>query len=158
MAVLIPDEKWLVLINKIIFWPVQKATGYHPGPVVPPTTDGASFIVTSQQNMQPAVSEIRLKKLNHIFLAFKPCFEQLCINMEWNHGLTNRSNCFWQPRNKKATNKAHFSWAFLKVNGFTSNLLDITFICPQRNSNFNTIAFLYDLHQTLRTPKHLTAL
>ena len=26
-----------------IFWPGQKATGYHPGPVAPPIADGASF-------------------------------------------------------------------------------------------------------------------
>ena len=37
MAVLILDEKWLILLIKIIFWTVQKATGYHPGPVAPPT-------------------------------------------------------------------------------------------------------------------------
>ena len=40
MALLIPDEKLLI---KIIFWPVQKATGYRPGPVAPPTADGSSF-------------------------------------------------------------------------------------------------------------------
>ena len=26
-----------------ILWPGQKATGYHLGPVAPPTADGASF-------------------------------------------------------------------------------------------------------------------
>ena len=41
MAVLITDEKRLVLIIIIIFRPVQKATGYIPGPLVPPTADGA---------------------------------------------------------------------------------------------------------------------
>ena len=43
MAVLIPDEKWHVLTIKIFFGTVQKATGYHPGPVAPPTADGASL-------------------------------------------------------------------------------------------------------------------
>ena len=43
MAVLIPDEKSLVLLIKKIFWLVQDAAGYHPGPVAPPRTDGASL-------------------------------------------------------------------------------------------------------------------
>ena len=33
MAVLIPDEKSLVLLIKKIFWLVQDAAGYHQGPV-----------------------------------------------------------------------------------------------------------------------------
>ena len=44
MAVLILDEKWLILLIKIIFWAPQKATGYHPRPVAPPTADGASLV------------------------------------------------------------------------------------------------------------------
>ena len=47
MAALIPDEKCLISLIKILFWLVQYATGYHPGPVVPPTADGASFIAPS---------------------------------------------------------------------------------------------------------------
>ena len=43
MAVLIPDEKSLVLLIKKIFWLVQDAAGYHLGPVAPPRTDGASL-------------------------------------------------------------------------------------------------------------------
>ena len=31
------------MVIKIIFWPWQKATGHHPGPVAPPTADGASL-------------------------------------------------------------------------------------------------------------------
>ena len=45
MAVLIEDEKWLVSVVNIFFWLVLNATGYHPGPVPPPTTDGASLAV-----------------------------------------------------------------------------------------------------------------
>ena len=41
MAVLIPDEKCLILQKKKIFWLVQYTAGYHPGPVAPPITDGA---------------------------------------------------------------------------------------------------------------------
>ena len=45
MAVLIPDEKCLILLKKY-FWLVQYAAGYHPGPVAPPRTDGASLTDT----------------------------------------------------------------------------------------------------------------
>ena len=43
MAVLISDEKGLVLLTKSFLGLVQYATGYHPGPVVPPSADGTSF-------------------------------------------------------------------------------------------------------------------
>ena len=43
MAVLIPDEKSLVLLIKKIFWLVQDDAGYHPEPVVAPRTDGVSL-------------------------------------------------------------------------------------------------------------------
>ena len=39
---LIRDEKWHVSFVKIFFGLVQYTTGYHPGPVAPPTADGAS--------------------------------------------------------------------------------------------------------------------
>ena len=29
--------------HEIFFWTVQKTTGYHQGPVAPPTADGASL-------------------------------------------------------------------------------------------------------------------
>ena len=44
MAILIPDEKWLVLLVKIFFWLVYNATGHHLGPVAPPSSDGASLV------------------------------------------------------------------------------------------------------------------
>ena len=53
MAVLIPDEKWLVLLITIFFGTVQKAVVYHPGPVAPPTADGASF--------KPTISWLKLR-------------------------------------------------------------------------------------------------
>ena len=43
MAVIIPDEKCLILLIKKYCWLVQYAAGYHPGPVAPPKTDGASL-------------------------------------------------------------------------------------------------------------------
>ena len=45
MAVLIPDEKCLVLLIKKKIWLVQYAAGYHPGTVAPHRTDGASLVL-----------------------------------------------------------------------------------------------------------------
>ena len=42
MAILIPNEKCLILLIKN-FWLAQYAAGYHPGPLAPPRTDGASL-------------------------------------------------------------------------------------------------------------------
>ena len=52
MAVLVPDEKSLVLLVKIFFLLVQYATGYHPWPVAPPTADGASFTLAWRQSIK----------------------------------------------------------------------------------------------------------
>ena len=45
MAVLLPDEKGLVLVNKKIFLSSTNAADYHSGPVAPCTADGISFQV-----------------------------------------------------------------------------------------------------------------
>ena len=60
MAVLIPDEEWLVLIIKLFFWTVQKVTSYHPGPLATPTADGASL------NTQYAIRKRNLLRRNFI--------------------------------------------------------------------------------------------
>ena len=43
MAVLITDEKCLVFQVKIFFGILLYGAGYHPGPVTPPSADGASL-------------------------------------------------------------------------------------------------------------------
>ena len=43
MAQLIPNETWLTLHIKIIWWE-QNGTGHHPGLVAPPCADGAPFL------------------------------------------------------------------------------------------------------------------
>ena len=43
MAAPIPDERWLVLIDKTYFRVVKNAAGYYPGPVTPSTKDRAPF-------------------------------------------------------------------------------------------------------------------
>ena len=48
MAVLIPDEKCLVFQVKIFFGILLYAAGYHPGPVTPPSADGASLFCVSE--------------------------------------------------------------------------------------------------------------
>ena len=68
MAVLIPNEKRLVLLIEIIFWPVQKAAGYHPGPVAPPTADGASLEKNLKQRLI-ARSPTSADKLIVLFLS-----------------------------------------------------------------------------------------
>ena len=39
MTVLIRDEKRLVSVTQNYFWQMQNAAGYHPGPVMPPSTE-----------------------------------------------------------------------------------------------------------------------
>ena len=45
MAVLIPDEKCLILLITKYFWLVKYAAGYHPEPVAPPRIDGGFFVL-----------------------------------------------------------------------------------------------------------------
>ena len=78
--VTIPSNKWLdgciypgwkmtCFDHEIIFWKVQKTTGYHPGPVAPLTADGASLVTTFKG--------ISLKVYQNTTLGFLiPCWSQ----------------------------------------------------------------------------------
>ena len=46
MAQLIPEKNTCIAHQ---FWPVQKATGYHPGPVAPPIADGATLVLHNRR-------------------------------------------------------------------------------------------------------------
>ena len=47
------DERCLVLIKENLFSVVKNASGYHPGPVTPSTSDGAPFVLEVDRNKQP---------------------------------------------------------------------------------------------------------
>ena len=44
MAALIPDEKYLVLLDKNYFWEAKYTAGYYPESVMPSTADGVPAI------------------------------------------------------------------------------------------------------------------
>ena len=44
-------------------WLVQYATGYHPGPVAPPRTDGASFLVDKPDHGQVRIFDGEVEAL-----------------------------------------------------------------------------------------------
>ena len=57
-----------------MFWLVQYATGYHPGPVAPPGTDGASLIFSAKFMPMALAWFVPGCAVKHLLLENKKCY------------------------------------------------------------------------------------
>ena len=67
----IPDEKWLLLLIKKYFWPVQYATAYQPGPATPPSGDVQYSITSSVSTYHEASCKLTVSLLSCYYIEHK---------------------------------------------------------------------------------------